>query len=220
MRLRLVALAGLSIGMPALIWLAFALGPAHEGAAGEPETIHIGARWRTEDAKDLATLVTSSDAVFVGEVSALRGQRLESLTPSGVSRGAPDGASKPPADRGTSLPISAFDVRVTEVWKGDLAAASIVTIEQPGGTIASSGGKTVRLALEGDQLMAVGGTYLFWFAPASDGGALMTTPFKRLELTDTGRLEPLTAWRHLGAMQQISGLPSGDLRRMIAEADR
>jgi hypothetical protein len=219
MRLRLIALAGLAFGIPAIVWLAFASGHSGEGTYAKPAMVQLGTRWRTDDAKNLATLLASSDAVFVGRVSGLRGQRLEDLSPPNAAEASTSDVVKPPAKRAASLPISVFEVQVTETWKGQLDAGTTVFVEQPGGTTPSSGGGSTRVVLEGDEPMVVGETYLFWFGPTS-ASRYVTSPFRRLELSSSGRFEPLAGWGHLGALRQLSGLRTADLNRAIAEAAR
>jgi hypothetical protein len=205
--------AGLVIGTLAVAWVALA-----SGQPDEPQAVVLGTRWRTDDIKDLATLLASSETVFAGTVSELSGQRLEELSPPAAAAPAGD-ADKPPAKRVTSLPISVFDVRVEEVWKGTLDASDIVIVEQAGGTVRSSDGAETRILLEGDEPIVIGETYLFWFGSTS-GDRFVTSPFRRLEVSDSGRFDAMAGWRNLGALRALSGLRAADLDRAIAEAGR
>src|SRR3989304_4334090 len=92
---------------PALVlpWLvaAAAFVACSGGAGGAPQAepadeaipvVHLRIEWARDNARDLPTLLRSAGTVFVGEVTAIRGQRMETLAAPGRS----------------AIPISSFDV--------------------------------------------------------------------------------------------------------------
>jgi len=169
-------------------------GPDRETAGGEG-VIEISTLWASGNAHDLATLVATSDAVFVGEVTARAGQRLEP-----PSSGLPSGGRKP-----AELPISVFEVRVERAIAGAPAQGSTVVVEQPGGTLVQADGSELRILFEQDEALRVGARYLF-FSSWKGNGALNAPPFARLEAVPGGALAPLAAWQNLGALSALAGL--------------
>jgi hypothetical protein len=159
---------------------------------GGLQLVEIPARWATANAADLRALIRSSDEVFLGRVTGVVGQS-EADRPPGMN------------PRRQALPVTSFEVFVTEAHVGNLARAETVIIEQVGGTIPVQGGGASRVVLEGDEVLERGAEYLF-FADRKADGALTVPPFGRLQVRGDGSLAALEQWSGLGALQQLTGL--------------
>jgi hypothetical protein len=170
---------------------------------GEPETIEIPTRWASANARDLRTLVRTSDEVFLGRVTRLLGQS-EADQPPGAS------GSRAP------LPLTRFEITVTRALSGTLAAGDAVVIEQIGGTIEVSGGGRATMVLEDDEPLENGAQYLF-FADYKPNGNLTAPPFGRLQAGQDGSLQPLAPWGDLGALRELTGLSASDAAARIKE---
>lgn len=168
-------------------------------------TISVPALWAWGDAGDLATLIRSADVVFSGKVVALKGQRPA------ISGGAGAGSMSP---RWGQFPISQFEVGVEGVITGDLTSGSTITFEQAGGVQTRPDGTSVRVALENDEPMRVGESYLF-FASLQEDGSMGAPPFGRMQVGADGRLSASADWSHLGALQQLDRMHVDDAEREI-----
>lgn len=172
-------------------------------------TVYVDARWASNNAKDLPTLLRSTGVVFVGNVVGLKEQRFENLIPPQRSGSLdPEAEAKPTdADGPPPFPISLFDVRVERSLAGGLREGSSVTVQQAGGITERSDGTTIRLVLEFDEPLEANTTYLFWVSgDPNDSGTLVTSPFARLKLEADGRFLPLPAWSHLNGLRELTGL--------------
>jgi len=163
----------------------------------QPEVIEIPTRWASANANDLSSLVASSDEVFIARVKALTGVRDQTILP-GSDSTVPGKPGRDPS----SLPVSVYEIVITQSFTGSHAAGSTATFEQVGGLV-DQDGATVRLMLDGDPPVEVGKTYLLFISRKSNG-ALSAPPYGRLEVTVDGRLAPLTRWAGLGALQRLS----------------
>jgi hypothetical protein len=182
-----------------------ALALAHFSRSGGENAlpvVEVPARWNTSSAQSVASL-RETPLRFIGEVLALREQRAAGATGSTAS-----------------LPVTLFDVRVMESLAGGLAAGDAVVVQQAGGEVTLSGGRRAVVVLEGDRPLEPGARYLF-FVPASAlvNGRIITQPFNRLELTNSG-LQPLTAWQHLDGLAELSGSSTGEAQRALDGASR
>jgi hypothetical protein len=176
---------------------------AERSPAGDVPVIRMPARWASANARDVQTLVSSTDAVFVGQVTALSGQRDEHIRPTqDAGEGDPD---KPATGRPAGFPISIYDVLVQNSIHGSLAEGSVVVLEQPGGLSTGSDGSRAIVVLEEDELLEVGGTYLF-FANVDADGVVTTAPFARFVVGGDGSITPLDEWRHLATAQRLESL--------------
>ena len=171
------------------------------GAEGDVQTIEIAVRWASADAKDLRSLVQSSDEVFTARVERIAGTREESIAP-GSGR--------------SSIPVAIYELAVTKSFIGGRAVGSSITFEQVGG-IVEQDGVTVRLMLEGDPPVEVGTEYVF-FASMKQNGTLSAPPYSRLEVTSEGALVALAEWANLGALQQLSRVSADGLDSEIETA--
>ena len=127
--------------------------------------------------------------MFFGRVTAVIGQVETKVGPGG---------------RGT-LPLTSFEVNVTQALGGTLAQGSTVIIEQVGGITEVSGGAQTSIILEGDKRLEAGAEYLF-FADRKPNGNLTAPPFGRLQVGTDGALIVIPRWSDLGALQQLAGL--------------
>ena len=146
-----------------------------------------------------------TDAVFVGDVTALRGQRQERLAPTGSE--SPDGNApeKPATRRPVDFPISVYEVMVRRSLAEAPAEGLNVVLEQPGGLITREDGSQARVILEGDEMLEVGRTYLF-FASMNADGVVSSAPFARFVVSHDGSLAPLKSWAELPATQRLASL--------------
>jgi hypothetical protein len=169
-----------------------------DATSSAPEVIEVPTRWASGNANDLATLVDTSDEVFTARVERLAGTREEGfLGGTGESAG---------GKRGSTFPITSYDITITRSFVGDRAVGSAATLEQPGGISSDTG---ARMMLENDPPVEVGKEYLF-FATVTDAGALTTAPFGRLEV-GPGKLTPVGPWGELGALKQLANVSADNL---------
>ncbi|MEX0785443.1 MAG: hypothetical protein WD939_02290 [Dehalococcoidia bacterium] len=176
----------------------------------QPPALEIGARWASANAADLSTLIRTNPVAFVGTVVRLKEQRDESLVdPTLVGAGRRTG----------SLPVSFYEVRVDDAWSQGVEPGATVIVQQAGGVASGPDGDAVRLVLEADEPLEAGSSYLF-FTTASriEPSALVTSPFARLYVSSDGRLEPLSAWRHLPGLQAVAGLGVEQARAAVESA--
>jgi hypothetical protein len=159
---------------------------AHERDADGLPIEHIPVRYATALADDPETLADSMDAVFAGEVIGVLEQRS-------VSAG--EGDERP-------LPLSVFVIRV-DASAGEPAVGSVVEFEQLGG-VADTANGPVHVVLEGDELLAVGQSYVF--VARQDGPATFSaSAFARFPVEE-GRLAAPKGWEETGAAQALAGL--------------
>lgn len=157
--------------------------PQTETDADGLPVAYVAARYATGYAADLATLVTSTDASFVGEVVGTSGQRELEFQ-----------------DTGHSVPITTYVVRVEES-DGDPAVGSTVEVEQMGGVVPGHDGN-VRVVLDLDSPMYVGDRYLF--IANENGGTYTASAFARFPIED-GHVAAPAAWEETGASQELAG---------------
>jgi hypothetical protein len=167
--------------------------------------VEVAARWATANARDIQTLVSTTDAVFVGEVTALSGQREERLGRAGNDGAGSNTAEKPATRRSADFPISIYAVLVQRSLGGALVEGSTVVLEQPGGLTTRADGSQASIILEGDQMLEAGSTYLF-FASVQPYGVVTSAPFARFVVSNDGSLAPLKTWAHLPAAQRLASL--------------
>jgi hypothetical protein len=187
--------------------------PGGDTAATQDEelpTLEMPSLWAWGDAERLDTLIASADVVFTGNVLTLKGQRPVLSQPGGAEPEAP-------GPRWADIPVSEFEVQVESVVAGNLAAGTVVPLEQLGGVETMPDGSRVRLALEGDEPIQVGQTYLL-FASFQENGSIVASPFGRLKVQANGGLAAEQDWAHLGALQQLSRMRLGDAERQIGVA--
>jgi hypothetical protein len=211
-RLRVVAFLLFVAAVSALVVACGGGGDSDEGAISQTdadtavsaaenlETVEIPARWATANADSVSALVTSSQEVFTARVARLSGEREQVLNPA----------------RGSSVPISIYELEITESFVGGRAAGSVATFEQAGGAV-EQGGEDVWMMLEGDPPVEVGKEYLF-FASLKENGTLSAPPYGRLEVTAGGDLVPLAAWESLGALQRLQEVPADQVSSEIDAA--
>lgn len=171
--------------------------------------VEVPARWASANARDVRTLVQTTDAVFVGDVTALTGQREERLGPAGNESAGSNPAQKPATRRPADFPISVYEVLVQRSLRGALAEGSTVVLEQPGGLTTRTNGSQATIILEGDQMLEAGSTYLF-FANVQPDGAVTSAPFARFVVSNDGSLAPLESWADLPAAQRLASLSVED----------
>ena len=173
-------------------------GSNDEATSDDPQVIEVPTRWASGNANDLASLVATSDEVFTARVERLAGTREEGiLGGTGESTG---------GKRGSTFPITSYDITITRSFVGDRAVGSAATLEQAGGVSADTG---ARMMLENDPPVEVGKEYLF-FATVTDAGALTTPPYGRLEV-GPGRLTAVGPWGELGALKQLADVSADNL---------
>jgi hypothetical protein len=172
-------------------------GGADSSTSTQHGSIEIPTRWASANANTLSSLVASSDEVFIARVNSLTGVRDQPILPASDST-VPGKPGRDPS----SLPISAYELVVTQSFAANRSAGSTATFEQVGGRV-DQDGATVHLMLAGDPPVEVGKEYLF-FVSRKSSGALSAPPYGRLEVTPDGRLLPLTRWAGLGALQRLS----------------
>jgi hypothetical protein len=213
MRLRpIIGFLLLAACASSLLLTACSDGPGDADVSAEPETIALHVRWASGNAKDLQSLLDSSEVVFAGRVDDLAGVREETLI---ADAGSPPQPGK--ADRGaTTVPVSVFDVVVTQSMEGGLTHGSTVAFEQAGG-ITERDGSPVRIELEGDEPLVVGHEYLF-FAVYKPNGALAAPPYARLEMTAQG-LRAEREWEQLGGLQQLTGLTASGAAMLVEQGE-
>jgi hypothetical protein len=164
------------------------------------ETVEIAARWATANADSVSALVASSQEVFRARVARLSGEREQVLNRA----------------RGGGVPISIYELEITEAFVGGRAAGSVATFEQAGGVV-EQGGEDAWMMLEGDPPVEVGKEYLF-FASMKENGTLSAPPYGRLEVTADGDLVPLATWESLGALQRLGELSAEQVSSEIDAA--
>jgi hypothetical protein len=167
--------------------------------------VGVPARGAAANARDVQTLVQTTDAVFVGEVTALSGQRQERLGPAANEGASSNRPEKPAVRRAATFPISVYEVLVRNSLDGPFVAGSQVVIEQLGGLTTRADGSQANIILEGDELLAVGRKYLF-FASVQPDGIVTSAPFARFSVSSDGSIAPLEAWAHLPAAQHLAGM--------------
>jgi hypothetical protein len=140
--------------------------------------------------------------VFVGEVTRSAVQQEVEVGTSGALK--------------SQIPLSSFEVRVTSPLVGELSEGDTVVVEQPGGVVNQTSGDVVAV-LEGDELLSVGETYLF-FSARKESGALSTPPFGRFKVGNAGELTSLPQWKDLPAAQELSRLGAAQGAAAIEEA--
>jgi len=181
--------------------------------------VEVPARWASANARDVQTLVQTTDAVFVGEVTALTGQREERL---GIIESESTGSNpprKPATRRPVDFPISVYEVLIQRSLAGAPAEGSDVVLEQPGGLITRADGSQARVILEGDEMLEAGRTYLF-FASVKDDGVVTSAPFARFVVSDDGSLAPLKSWADLPAAQRLASLSVDEASIEVQAAGR
>ncbi len=174
----------------------------------------VPARWSVANAESLATLVRSSDAVFIGTITRQTGQRSEPLSPTALfGPPAPDQSASggPPG-----FPVSVFEVRVNEPLVGGLAVGQTVTMEQLGGIVPAGDGQDVRVVLEGDTPLTSGRQYLF-FATVKPNGAYSSAPYAKIPIYE-GALSADVAWADLPAIAAIAGQRADSAAQEIRDA--
>jgi hypothetical protein len=168
----------------------------------------VPVRWASANARDLPTLLRSTGTVFVGRITALKGQHTQQ-----IGRGAVVPGSGGPS---VSFPITEFEVTVVRSLQSGLEEGSSLALEQPGGLITRTDGTPGRIALEGDEPIDVGKTYLIFGSVRADG-VLTTTPFGRF-VVENGRASPPEGWEHLPAAKQIAGRTIDDVALEVENA--
>jgi hypothetical protein len=193
-------------------------------ACGQPNddkvpVIELGTRWSVADAKDLETLATTSDAVFIGTITRLERQELRSLLPERLASEQPLAGELTGNEGRFELPVSTFSVRVMESIAGKAEPGELVSIVQGGGTIRRSDGSEAVVLLESDELLRPRDTYLFFAQRVPDSpGAFSTSPVRRVRLDDDGELSRSGHWQNLDAMKELSALDWGEVVEAIQAA--
>lgn len=178
-----------------------------------PPVIEIPARWASADASSIDVLSNASDMVILGRVTRLASQQNEALAPN--SAPAVPVPGKPAREStGTTIPISTFEVTVTDVLSGSAAAGDTVTVEQLGGVIADADGKPALIVLENDKRIEIGTTYLFFLKRGTDG-TLTSAPFGRFVLSDTG-FAAMPAWQSTGAASEIARSSAAEVKEKVS----
>lgn len=195
-----------------LAFSALLVGACGEGAGESPDStapdvVEVPTRWASANARDLSSLVSSSDEVFFARVDALTKVRDETILP-GADSQVPGKAGR----AASTLPISVYELIITRPLGGERSAGSTVTFEQVGGVV-DQGGEAVRLMLDGDPPVEVGKEYLF-FVSRKPNGTLSAPPYGRLEVAN-GRLSPVSRWAGLGALQELSQITAAEAEREI-----
>ena len=202
------------LAVPLLLALACSGSPSVDETPADYATQEVPARWSVANAESLATLVRSSDAVFIGTVRGQTAQRSEPLGPAALlGSPAPD---QPAPDGRPGFPVSVFEVRVKEPLVGGLAVGEIVTMEQLGGIVPAGDGQDVRVVLEGDTPLLPGRQYLF-FATVKPNGAYSAAPYARIPIYE-GALSVDEAWAELPAIAAIAGHRADSAAQEIRDA--
>lgn len=205
-----------------------ACGGAESQSSSEPASAsvddipvaEIGTRWATARADSLETLVASTDWQFTAEVIGLDHQEEIDLVPDAPgATPAPPNPDKPvPANDGPPpMPVSYWEVRVTDVIIGDLSPGDTLLIRQMGGVHEQSDGSLIRVQFEHDPPLEPGEEYLF-FTQASTRGVVQTSPFKRMRVTEGGSYSAEAGWSGMGAMAELSSLGSPGAKSAIRAA--
>jgi hypothetical protein len=184
---------------------------------------------------NLDELAKKSDAVVVGRVVAsgavhfiqADGQKPQPVQPDARLAGldkAKEAARIPAAPRSNDgiltpprgIPVTDFNVEITQVLNGKLARGSKITVSQPGGEIqlpnpsGSTAPTLVRtLVAEHDPLMVVGQEHVLFLQRSSDGTFHVTGgPDGRFNLDARRTLKPIDEGTPLGASQKGQTLDS------------
>ena len=181
------------------------------------DVAYVHTRWATDHTTSITTLMTDRNWSFVGEVTALDEQLNVDIVP-GDDGPQPTVAGKPTPAAGRTgpptMPISIFRVRITDVISGDLAVGETVLVRQTGGYHVQSTGETIKVVLEGDELLEAGMSYLFFASPNPEK-RFQTSPVSRMKAAG-GSFEALEGWGELPAFQQIAAASRADAEKMIA----
>ncbi len=180
----------------------------------------LGTRWATDRAASLETLVAWTDWQFTGEVIGLDHQEAVNLVPDvpGATPAPPHPDKPVPANDGPPpLPVSYWEVRVTEAIAGDLNPGDTILVRQMGGIHEQSDGSLIRVQFESDPPLEPGEEYLF-FTQASSNGVVQTSPLKRLRVETDGSYAAEADWADLGAMAELSSLSSSGAKSAIQAA--
>lgn len=166
-------------------------------ASGSIPVINVPTRWASAFASDIETLNGWAPVTIAGSVESLVETRQQPLLP-------PEAAIS--GGRSAELPVSIYTVRVTQSIRGGLTAGDLLNVQQPGGISQRSDGSQQRFILEFDEPLQVGGSYIFWLQTSGEG-LYSTSPFSRMRQVD-GAFEAIPAWKELGALKALTGLPA------------
>lgn len=189
----------------------------------EIQVIEVGTRWASAKYPDATALIEASDAVFVGRVTRLVGQREEPMGRIGPDPNQETLPGGKPTPRNTSskpFPMSLYEVSVDASLSGLQEVASVI-VEQAGGLTTNSDGTQVILVLEDDELLLPDHTYLFFAQRSeSDQSDFLTSPLTRLELQPDGKFKTVAPWQYLDSLREFSGLSIGQVSERIASLNR
>ncbi len=198
-------------------------GSSSDPAATSPDELpvaELGTRWATAEAQSLQALVASTNWHFTAEVIGLDHQEEIDLVPDvpGATPAPPHPDKPIPANDGPPpLPVSYWEVRVTDVISGDLSPGDTILIRQMGGVHEQSTGSLIRVQFEDDPPLAPGEEYLL-FTQASSSNVVQTSPFMRMQVNADGSYAAEAGWGGLGAMAEISSLSSPSAKSAIRAA--
>jgi hypothetical protein len=181
---------------------------------GHDEIEYVDARWASASARDLHTLLTSSDAVFVGRVTQSLPQRLEPppVTPEPSRTSGDETAQVGPQ----GFPVSRFNVEAITPLHGSLVSGQVIVVEQLGGEIVKVDG-TQHVLLDGDSPIAVGNVYLF-FVRAKENGTYSSPPFARFPV-QSGRVAAPVGWEDVGVAGLLNGRSVSDALQEVKDAN-
>lgn len=222
-RLPLLLLVPLSLILALLAACGGASQPSSDPASASLDELpvaELGTRWATDRASSLNVLVASTDWQFTGEVIGLDHQETVDLVPDvpGATPAPPHPDKPLPANDGPPpLPVSYWEVRVTEVIAGDLSPGDTILVRQMGGIHEQSDGSLIRVQFESDPPLEPSEEYLF-FTQASSNGVVQTSPLKRMRVAGDGSYTAEAGWAELGAMSEISSLSSFSANKAIQAA--
>lgn len=199
-RLAGVAVTILSLVISAAIIVEHSTKDTSDGASDPNAIEYVEARWASASARDLRTLLASTDAAFVGRVIESLPQRLE--PPPATSDSVQPSGDKPDSKGPPGFPVSRFNVEIDTPVHGDLASGEVVVIEQLGGQMETSEGIR-QVLLEGDSSIGVGDVYLF-FVRQKENGTYASPPFARFRV-ESGRVAAPVGWEGIGAGGILSG---------------
>lgn len=175
---------------------------------------YVSARWASASARDLSTLLASSNAAFVGRVTQSLPQRLE---PAPVTAQPSPTSGDETGQRGPQgFPVSGFNVEVTTPLRGGLVSGQVIVVEQLGGEIVTADG-THHVLLDGDSPITVGDVYLF-FLRAKQNGTYSSPPFARFPV-QSGRITAPVGWEDVGVAGLLNNRSVADAQQEVADAN-
>lgn len=188
------------------------------------ERVTIGyAHWGANLAESLDTLVASKTDIVVGRVIGADNGRVVPFTDEPAAETPPPDHPKAKAatpnadDPDVGIPWTNYSVEIVIVIRSAaIKERDIITISQEGGLIDG-----VAYELEGDRVILVGATEIFFIREAAPG-VYVVAPFMRFPLDQIGRLQPVDVeWSDLPAVKALTGLTlsEAESRLLTAIAD-